>query len=72
MHFMIQPWFPDLSELLADPHQEGSAVSSERLDAAPEPGVMEPSCVAASGISEELILTRSQRRGRPPRGVCML
>ncbi len=39
---------------LADPHQEGSAISGERLGVAPEPGAVEPSCVAASGISEEL------------------
>ncbi len=39
---------------LADPCQEGSAISDERLGVAPEPGVVEPSCVVASGISEEL------------------
>ncbi len=39
---------------LADPHQEGSAISGERLGVAPKPGAVEPSCVAASGISEEL------------------
>ncbi len=39
---------------LADPHQEGSAISGERLGVAPEPGAVEPSCVAPSGISEEL------------------
>ncbi len=39
---------------LADPRLEGSAISDERLGVAPEHGVVEPSCVAASGISEEL------------------
>ncbi len=39
---------------LADPRQEGSAISDERFGVAPEPGVVEPSCVVASGISEEL------------------
>ncbi len=45
---------------------------------APEPGVVEPSCVAASGISEELsalhsrVLDTLSRRGNPLRGVCML
>ncbi|KAI2642457.1 DNA ligase [Labeo rohita] len=39
---------------LADTHQEGSAISSEWLSMAPEPGIMETSCVAASGMSEEL------------------
>ncbi len=38
----------------ADPHQEGPAISGERLGVAPEPGVVKPSCMAASGISEEL------------------
>ncbi len=35
---------------LADPHQEGPAISGEQLGVAPEPGVVEPSCVAASWI----------------------
>ncbi len=39
---------------LADPHQEGSAISGKWLGVAPEPGVVEPSCVAASEMSEEL------------------
>ncbi len=39
---------------LTDPRQEGSAISDERLGVAPKPGVVEPSCVVASGISEEL------------------
>ncbi len=45
---------------LADPRQEGSAISDERLGVAPEPGVVEPSCVAASGISEELSALHSR------------
>ncbi len=45
---------------LADPHQEGSAISGEWLSVAPEPGVVEPSCVAASGISEELSALHSR------------
>ncbi len=39
---------------LADPHQEGYAIPGERLGVAPEPIAMGPSCVAASGLSEEL------------------
>ncbi len=39
---------------LADPHQEGFAIPDGRLGVAPEPGVVEPSCVAASWISEVL------------------
>ncbi len=35
---------------LADPHKEGSTISGKRLSLAPEPGVVEPSYVAASGI----------------------
>ncbi len=45
---------------LADPHQEGPAISSERLSVAPESGVVEPSCMAASGISEELSALHSR------------
>ncbi len=45
---------------LADPHQEGSAISGEQLGVAPEPGVVEPSRVAASGISEELSALHSR------------
>ncbi len=41
---------------LADPCQEGSAISDERLGVAPEPGVVEPSCVVASGISEQRLV----------------
>ncbi len=43
-----------------DPRQEGSAISDERLGVTPEPGVVEPSCVAASGISEELSALHSR------------
>ncbi len=39
---------------LADPHQE------VWLSVAPEPGVVEPSCMAASGISEELSTLHSR------------
>ncbi len=42
------------STALADPGQEGHAIPGGRLGVAPEPGTMEPSCVAASGLSEEL------------------
>ncbi len=45
---------------LADPRQEGSAISGERLGVAPEPRVVEPACVAASGISEELSALHSR------------
>ncbi len=56
---------------LADPRQEGSAISGERLGVAPEPEVVEPSCVAASGISEELSALHSHvldtlSEARPP------
>ncbi len=45
---------------LADPHQEGFAIPGGRLSVAPEPGVVEPSCVAASGISEGLSALNSR------------
>ncbi len=45
---------------LADPHQEGPAISGEQLGVAPEPRVVEPSCVAASWISEELSALHSR------------
>ncbi len=41
---------------LADPYQEGPAISAERL----ETGVEEPSCMAASGISEEMSARHSR------------
>ncbi len=53
---VLVPW-PDRAAggtALADPHQEGPAISGERLGVAPEHGVVEPSCMAASGISEKL------------------
>ncbi len=37
---------------LPDAHQEGSAISSEQFGVAPEPGVVESSCLDASEISE--------------------
>ncbi len=60
-----QPWFPDLTETtggttLADPRQEGYAIPGGRLGVAFEPGAMEPSCVAASGLSEELSALQSR------------
>ncbi len=45
---------------LADPRQEGYAIPGGRLDVAFEPGAMEPSCVAASGLSEELSALQSR------------
>ncbi len=39
---------------LADPRQEAYAISGGRLGVALRPGTMEPSCVIASGISEEM------------------
>ncbi len=45
---------------LADPHQEGFSIPDGRLGVAPEPGVVEPSRVAASGISEELSTLHSR------------
>ncbi len=66
------PWFPDLTELLvADPHQEGFAIPGGRLGVAPEPGVVEPSCVAASGISERLSALHSRVLEHPLWDVCM-
>ncbi len=52
-----QLWFPDQTELLvASPWP----ISDERFGVAPEPGVVEPSCVVASGISEELSALHSR------------
>ncbi len=45
---------------LADPHQEVPAISGEQLGVAPQPGVVEPSCMATSGISEELSALHSR------------
>ncbi len=39
---------------LADPHQEGYAIPGGRLGVAPQPGNVEPSCVAASGLLAEM------------------
>ncbi len=44
---------------LADPRQEGSAISDVQLGVAPKPRMVEPSCVVASGISEELCALHS-------------
>ncbi len=48
------------STALADPGQEGHAIPGGRLGVAPEPGTMEPSCVADSGLSEELNALQSR------------
>ncbi len=48
------------SSSLADSGQEGHAIPGGRLGVAPEPGTMEPSCVAASGLSEELNALQSR------------
>ncbi len=48
------------STSLADSGQEGHAIPGGRLGVAPEPGTMEPSCVAASGLSEELNALQSR------------
>ncbi len=48
------------SPSLADSGQEGHAIPGGRLGVAPEPGTMEPSCVAASGLSEELNALQSR------------
>ncbi len=45
---------------LADPHQEGFAIPGGWLGVTPEPGVVEPSCVVASGISERLSAQHSR------------
>ncbi len=39
---------------LADPHQEGYAIPGGRLGVAPQPGNVEPSCVATSGLLAEM------------------
>ncbi len=48
------------STALADSGQEGHAIPGGRLGVAPEHGTMEPSCVAASGLSEELNALQSR------------
>ncbi len=48
------------STALADLGQEGHAIPGGRLGVAPEPGTMELSCVAASGLSEELNALQSR------------
>ncbi len=48
------------STSLADSGQEGRAIPGGRLGVAPELGTMEPSCVAASGLSEELNALQSR------------
>ncbi len=45
---------------LAESGQEGHAIPGRRLGVAPEPGVMEPSYVAASGLSEDLSALQSR------------
>ncbi len=45
---------------LADPHLEGCTIPGEWLSVATEPGVVKPSCVAASGISERLSTLHSR------------
>ncbi len=45
---------------LTDPRQEGYAIPGGRLGVAPQPGTMEPSCVAASGLSEEMSTLQSR------------
>ncbi len=45
---------------LTDPRQEGYAIPGGRLGVAPQPGTMEPSCVAASGLSEEMSALQSR------------
>ncbi len=48
------------STSLADSGQEGHAIPGGRLGVAHEPGTMEPSCVAALGLSEELNALQSR------------
>ncbi len=47
---------------LADPHKEGYAIPGGRLGVAPQPGNVEPSCVAASGLLGEMSALRSRVR----------
>ncbi len=76
-------WVPRLDRpaggtALADPRQEAYAIPGGRLGVALEPGTMEPSCVIASGVSEEMgalqsrMLARSWEREHPLQDVCML
>ncbi len=48
------------SPSLADSGQDGHAIPGGRLGVAPEPGTLEPSCVAASGLSGELDALQSR------------
>ncbi len=78
-----EAWVPRLDgtaegTALADPRQEAYAIPGGRLGVALEPGTMEPSCVIASGVSEEMgalqsrMLARSWEREHPLQDVCML
>ncbi len=73
-------WVPRLDgtaggTALADPRQEAYAIPGGRLGVALEPGTMEPSCVIASGVSEEMgalqsrMLARSWEREHPLQDV---
>ncbi len=48
---------------LADPRQEAYAIPGVRLGVALQPGTMEPSCVIASGVSEEMGALQSHMLG---------
>ncbi len=76
-------WVPRLDgtaggTALADPRQEAYAIPGGRLGVALEPWTMEPSCVIASGVSEEMgalqsrMLARSWEREHPLQDVCLL
>ncbi len=82
-HHPEPAWVPRLDgtaggTALADPRQEAYAIPGGRLGVALEPGTMEPSCVIASGVSEEMgalqsrMLARSWEREHPLQDVCML
>ncbi len=58
-HHPEPAWVPRLDgtaggTALADPRQEAYAIPGGGLGVALEPGTMEPSCVIASGVSEEM------------------
>ncbi len=61
-----------------NPRQKAYTIPGGRLGVALEPGTMEPSCVIASGVSEEMgalqsrMLARSWECEHPLQDVCML
>ncbi len=75
-----QPGFPDLTELLEAPPWPipGRKHMLSQVDGSVWHSNLEPSCVIASGVSEEMgalqsrMLARSWEREHPLQDVCML